>query len=144
VTSSYVSSTYSSRSVLDLDSISDPLQKEATAGIIHNFGQTPKQMFTAPHPPRSIEGPSTLPCGVTVGIIENLNLLHQQAKPTIGGSYQASLMNECLMSSQSRLAQLNDLCLTPGMISCLQILEALVHSLDLLQNTSNGLALVRA
>lgn len=33
----------------DLESISDPMQKLATIGIIHNFGQTPHQVFTKPH-----------------------------------------------------------------------------------------------
>ncbi|RKF65021.1 Beige protein-like protein 1 [Erysiphe neolycopersici] len=33
----------------DLESISDPMQKLATIGIIHNFGQTPHQIFTKPH-----------------------------------------------------------------------------------------------
>lgn len=36
----------------DLESISDPMQKLATIGIIHNFGQTPHQVFTKPHQSR--------------------------------------------------------------------------------------------
>ena len=34
----------------DLDSIEDPLERMATIGIIHNFGQTPHQIFHKPHP----------------------------------------------------------------------------------------------
>ncbi|OAL20637.1 Beige-like protein [Fonsecaea multimorphosa] len=36
----------------DLDAISDPLERLATIGIIHNFGQTPYQVFAKPHPAR--------------------------------------------------------------------------------------------
>ncbi|ETI23857.1 hypothetical protein G647_05664 [Cladophialophora carrionii CBS 160.54] len=36
----------------DLDSITDPMERLATIGIIHNFGQTPYQIFTKPHPAR--------------------------------------------------------------------------------------------
>ena len=36
----------------DLDTISDPVERLATIGIIHNFGQTPYQVFQKPHPPR--------------------------------------------------------------------------------------------
>lgn len=34
----------------DLDTIDDPVERLATIGIIHNFGQTPHQIFTRPHP----------------------------------------------------------------------------------------------
>ncbi|KAI1005732.1 Beige 1 [Podosphaera aphanis] len=36
----------------DLETISDPMQKLATIGIIHNFGQTPHQIFSKPHQSR--------------------------------------------------------------------------------------------
>ncbi|KAL2431932.1 Beige protein-like protein 1 [Exophiala dermatitidis] len=36
----------------DIDSITDPLERLATIGVIHNFGQTPYQVFTKPHPAR--------------------------------------------------------------------------------------------
>lgn len=36
----------------DIDNIDDPVERLATIGIIHNFGQTPHQIFTRPHPPR--------------------------------------------------------------------------------------------
>ncbi|KAF9437108.1 hypothetical protein BGZ76_001981 [Entomortierella beljakovae] len=37
---------------IDLDTIDDHIQKSATIGIIHNFGQTPRQIFKKPHGPR--------------------------------------------------------------------------------------------
>ncbi|KAL2013633.1 hypothetical protein VTN00DRAFT_1158 [Thermoascus crustaceus] len=36
----------------DIDSIEDPVERLATIGIIHNFGQTPHQVFQRPHPRR--------------------------------------------------------------------------------------------
>ena len=36
----------------DLDNITDPVERLATIGIIHNFGQTPHQVFQRPHPAR--------------------------------------------------------------------------------------------
>jgi beige protein homolog 1 len=37
---------------IDLEKISDPVERLASINIIHNFGQTPKQLFTKPHPKR--------------------------------------------------------------------------------------------
>lgn len=34
----------------DVDNIDDPVERLATIGIIHNFGQTPHQIFSRPHP----------------------------------------------------------------------------------------------
>ncbi|KAK4240113.1 Oligosaccharyltransferase 48 kDa subunit beta-domain-containing protein [Achaetomium macrosporum] len=39
----------------DLDNITDPQERLITTGIIHNFGQTPHQIFTKPHPPREFD-----------------------------------------------------------------------------------------
>ena len=36
----------------DLDAIDDPVERLATIGIIHNFGQTPHQVFQRAHPQR--------------------------------------------------------------------------------------------
>lgn len=36
----------------DLDNITDARERNATTSIIHNFGQTPHQVFSKPHPPR--------------------------------------------------------------------------------------------
>lgn len=36
----------------DLDAIADPVERLATIGIIHNFGQTPYQIFQRAHPSR--------------------------------------------------------------------------------------------
>ncbi|CAK9107808.1 BEACH domain-containing protein lvsA (Large volume sphere mutant protein A) [Durusdinium trenchii] len=36
------------------DDIEDPLVKKATRAQIHNFGQTPRKLFSKPHPPRVV------------------------------------------------------------------------------------------
>ena len=38
---------------VDLDSISDPLLRQATEAQILNYGQTPSRLFRKPHPPRA-------------------------------------------------------------------------------------------
>ncbi|KAF8621252.1 hypothetical protein AX15_007913 [Amanita polypyramis BW_CC] len=65
---------------IDLDSIQDGLQREATVGIIHNFGQTPRKLFTVPHPLRYNHGLSTLPIGTLHGIEEDPHLLNQASR----------------------------------------------------------------
>jgi len=37
---------------IDLDGITDPKERAIVIGIIHNFGQTPHQVFSRPHPQR--------------------------------------------------------------------------------------------
>lgn len=40
------------RGTKDLDNIEDPQERAIAVETIHNFGQTPHQLFTKPHPPR--------------------------------------------------------------------------------------------
>ncbi|KAF9002530.1 hypothetical protein BDQ17DRAFT_1357028 [Cyathus striatus] len=62
---------------IDLDAIKDDLEREATVGIIHNFGQTPRKIFTVPHPERFNHGLISLPLGTLHGIEEDAHLLTQ-------------------------------------------------------------------
>ncbi|XP_072662463.1 WD repeat- and FYVE domain-containing protein 4 isoform X2 [Canis lupus baileyi] len=41
---------------MDLSSISDPLIRSTILGFVSNFGQVPKQLFTKPHPARTVAG----------------------------------------------------------------------------------------
>lgn len=66
---------------IDLDKITDELEREATVGIIHNFGQTPRKLFDTPHPPRYMQGPTTLPLGTQYGIVEDIHQLIQSSRP---------------------------------------------------------------
>ncbi|TFK23845.1 beach-domain-containing protein [Coprinopsis marcescibilis] len=65
---------------VDLDKIQDDLEREATVGIIHNFGQTPRKLFHTPHPERSNHGLHTLPIGTLHGIEEDPHLLTQSER----------------------------------------------------------------
>ncbi|TFK36229.1 hypothetical protein BDQ12DRAFT_737089 [Crucibulum laeve] len=65
---------------IDLDSIKDDLEREATVGIIHNFGQTPRKIFSTPHPERFTTGSYTLPIGTLHGIEEDPHLLIQGSR----------------------------------------------------------------
>lgn len=38
--------------MVDLEKIEDPVEKKAIRVQINEFGQTPKQLFKIPHPPR--------------------------------------------------------------------------------------------
>ncbi|SPN99858.1 probable beige protein homolog [Cephalotrichum gorgonifer] len=42
------------RGAKDLDSIEDPQERAIAVETIHNFGQTPHQLFTKPHPAREV------------------------------------------------------------------------------------------
>ncbi|KAL1717715.1 beach-domain-containing protein, partial [Schizophyllum commune] len=66
---------------IDLDAITDELEQQATVGIIHNFGQTPRKLFHTPHPERYTHGFSTLPIGTLHGIEEDPYLLVQETRP---------------------------------------------------------------
>ncbi|KAI0049337.1 beach-domain-containing protein [Auriscalpium vulgare] len=70
---------------IDLDAITDDLEREATVGIIHNFGQTPRRLFNAPHPKRFMHGFSSLPIGTLHGIEEDHGLLKQSIKQSARG-----------------------------------------------------------
>ncbi|KAF8184760.1 hypothetical protein BJ912DRAFT_973913 [Pholiota molesta] len=65
---------------IDLDAIKDDLEREATVGIIHNFGQTPRKIFSNPHPERYHHGLHSLPVGTLHGIEEDPHLLTQNAR----------------------------------------------------------------
>lgn len=66
---------------IDLDKITDDLERQATVGIIHNFGQTPKKLFTSPHPPRNLEGLLSLPVTIARGVPEDALALVRDPKP---------------------------------------------------------------
>lgn len=66
---------------IDLDKITNDLERQATVGIIHNFGQTPKKLFTSPHPPRNLEGFLSLPVTIARGVPEDALALARDSKP---------------------------------------------------------------
>lgn len=43
---------FSYEGAVDLDAITNAVEREAVEGMINNFGQTPSQLLKEPHPPR--------------------------------------------------------------------------------------------
>jgi len=70
----------------DLDSISDESERAASVGIIHNFGQTPHQIFALGHPQRFLNGISSLPIGQRFGVDEHYAVLIRSALPVAESS----------------------------------------------------------
>jgi hypothetical protein len=69
------------RGAIDLESIKDEGEKAASTAIIHNFGQTPEQIFKSPHPHRFLSGKNTLPVGQRFGVAEGWQLLLRSILP---------------------------------------------------------------
>lgn len=69
------------RGAVDLDRMKDESEKAASTAIIHNFGQTPLQIFRLPHPQRIVSPRSELPCGVRFGVAEQWQLLMRSILP---------------------------------------------------------------
>jgi hypothetical protein len=68
---------------VDLDSITDIVEKTATIGIINNFGQTPRQLFRKPHPARSLSVTDPMALGYYV-FQNHLDKLVQSLLPLRG------------------------------------------------------------
>ncbi|KAI5981655.1 BEACH domain-containing protein, partial [Pisolithus marmoratus] len=66
---------------IDLGSITDPLERETTTGIIHNFGQTPRKLFNSSHPSRNLSGTLSLPVKVKRGVCEDALALTRDPRP---------------------------------------------------------------
>ena len=71
-------------SISDLDSITDPVERSASTGIIHNFGQTPRQLFTKPHPPRLPETSDSASGNGLYSFYEHVDKLIQSITPVQG------------------------------------------------------------
>ncbi|ODN93441.1 hypothetical protein L198_05306 [Cryptococcus wingfieldii CBS 7118] len=69
------------RGAVDLENIENEEEKAASTAIIHNFGQTPLQIFKMPHPHRFMAGRSDLPLGVKFGVAEHWQLMFRSILP---------------------------------------------------------------
>ncbi|TPX10649.1 uncharacterized protein E0L32_008383 [Thyridium curvatum] len=57
---------------IDLDNITDPQERAIVTGIIHNFGQTPHQVFSKPHPARDPDQGNAKRLDTSVGSLTKL------------------------------------------------------------------------
>jgi hypothetical protein len=71
------------RGAVDLERMQDASEKAASTAIIHNFGQTPVQIFKLQHPARFTSLRSELPVGVRFGVAEQWELLMRSIVPII-------------------------------------------------------------
>nr|XP_019013052.1 uncharacterized protein I206_02549 [Kwoniella pini CBS 10737]OCF51833.1 hypothetical protein I206_02549 [Kwoniella pini CBS 10737] len=69
------------RGAIDLENIEDEGEKAASTAIIHNFGQTPLQIFKQPHPHRYLGGRLSLPISSRFGVAEHWQLLFRSILP---------------------------------------------------------------
>ena len=69
------------RGAVDLETITDESERAASTAIIHNFGQTPFQLFKYPHPHRVTSGKSGLPMYQRFGVAEHWQLLIRSKLP---------------------------------------------------------------
>ncbi|KAJ9116880.1 hypothetical protein QFC22_004537 [Naganishia vaughanmartiniae] len=75
------------KNAIDLDAIENEAEKAASVGIIHNFGQTPYQIFKEPHPFRYMGGKTTLPVETRFGIAEHWPVLMRSALPVTESAF---------------------------------------------------------
>jgi hypothetical protein len=69
------------RGAVNLEALEDDTEKAASTAIIHNFGQTPLQIFKIPHPHRFLSGRSSLPVGTRYGVAEGWQILMRSILP---------------------------------------------------------------
>lgn len=69
------------RGGVDLENIEDEGEKAASTAIIHNFGQTPLQIFRTPHPHKFLSGIPSLSLNVRFGVAEQWQLLTRSIMP---------------------------------------------------------------
>jgi len=83
---------------VDMEAVKDPVQRAALEAQIQEFGQTPRQLFRTPHPPRLVAPPQTMPAPdapppaahARAGVAALVRMLLAVATPTVGGVPQAS------------------------------------------------------
>ncbi len=85
------------KDAIDLDAIDNEAEKAATIGIIHNFGQTPHQIFTNQHPKRHTVGRPTLPIDQRFGVDEHWILLIRGARALAESSHPLVSISDPLL-----------------------------------------------
>ena len=99
---------------VDLDNVDDPLQRRAMELQINEFGQTPKQLFKIPHPPRfSQESPISRPLQRS----NNLWNIEAVARKKTEQVTEVSLHKKRLSS----INLINDRILTTGHDGCVKV-----------------------
>ncbi|KAK5123715.1 hypothetical protein LTR85_002351 [Meristemomyces frigidus] len=87
----------------DLDTITDPVERLATIGIIHSFGQTPYQTFLRPHPARELAKGSVARLDTTAGSLTQLPDPLFQSDERVAGLTFSSALGRLLCDAPCRL-----------------------------------------
>ncbi|KAI5282184.1 hypothetical protein KEM52_003752, partial [Ascosphaera acerosa] len=87
----------------DLDAIDDSVERMATIGIIHNFGQTPHQVFPKPHPERQELKPLSSRLDTSVEDLRRTPRLVLESQHAVSSVFHNHRTNKLMCSSASRL-----------------------------------------
>ena len=88
---------------VDLDAITDPVERVATEGMINNFGQTPIQLLTQPHPQRmSADETATNKAAKTAGTSRPLANVFKNIEKLKTYFVKVSWACTCLVPSNAR------------------------------------------
>jgi beige protein homolog 1 len=90
----------------NLDNITDPKEKAITTGIIHNFGQTPYQIFTRPHPPREYAHSQAKRLDTSVDNLAKLPYVLQETHTRVASLIYTPKLDRLLCASPFRLLNL--------------------------------------
>ncbi|KAL1840755.1 hypothetical protein VTJ49DRAFT_147 [Mycothermus thermophilus] len=87
----------------DLDNITDPQERVITTGIIHNFGQTPHQVFTKPHPPREHDRSPVRRLDTSVGSLTRVSYPLLESRERVASLIYVPKLDRLLCASPFRL-----------------------------------------
>ncbi|KAL2170857.1 hypothetical protein VTG60DRAFT_4344 [Thermothelomyces hinnuleus] len=87
----------------DLDNITDPQERAITTGIIHNFGQTPHQVFAKPHPPREYDRCPIKRLDTSVGALTRVSYPLLESRERVASLIYVPKLDRLLCASPFRL-----------------------------------------
>ncbi|KAK4151448.1 hypothetical protein C8A00DRAFT_17139 [Chaetomidium leptoderma] len=87
----------------DLDNITDPQERLITTGIIHNFGQTPHQIFTKPHPAREHDRCPTKRLDTSIAALTRVSYPLLESRERVASLIYVPKLDRLLCASPFRL-----------------------------------------
>jgi hypothetical protein len=87
----------------DLDNITDPQERLITTGIIHNFGQTPHQIFTKPHPAREHDRCPTKRLDTSIAMLTRVSYPLLESRERVASLIYVPKLDRLLCASPFRL-----------------------------------------
>ncbi|CZT48360.1 probable beige protein homolog [Rhynchosporium secalis] len=87
----------------DLDNIVDPIERVATIGIIHNFGQTPHQVFSKPHQAREDTRNKARRLDTSAGVLTRLPFPLLESQERVANLIYSAKLDRLLCATAFRL-----------------------------------------